>query len=221
MLPAENSLLNSQNKTQQFQDNTLHLSEPVTYLDHGRGNQSGEHAPVDRRVHVPGLHGADKLMKRGLNRMKELRKTHQSLLVLRKPLSRMRPPPAVPRGPGAHFVCPPSLPHLPLQLMGAMTRRQHTGLKPARKDLYDTLTPEQRKIPKNRSVNNINKVFERRGEETSLTLRGDPTMRPCALNEAVQTMVRKEKYFGTNSVNRSQTLEPTHQKQDYFKLTQI
>lgn len=105
--------------------------------------------------------------------------------------------------------------------MGAMTRRQHTGLKPARKDLYDTLTPEQRKIPKNRSVNNINKVFERRGEETSLTLRGDPTMRPRALNEAVQTMVRKEKYFGTNSVNRSQTLEPTHQKQDYFKLTQI
>lgn len=46
-------------------------------------------------------------------------------------------------------------------------------------------------------------------------------MRPRALNEAVQTMVRKEKYFGTNSVNRSQTLEPTHQKQDYFKLTQI
>ena len=174
MLPAENSLLNSQNKTQQFQDNTLHLSEPVTYLDHRRGNQSGEHAPVDRRVHVPGLHGADKFMKRSLNRIKELRKTHQSLLALKKPLSRRRPPPAVPRGARGPSH-PPRLTAAPssLQLVGTTTRGRHTGLKPARKGLCDTRSPEQGKIPKNRSVSNVNKVSERKDEETSLTLRED------------------------------------------------
>ena len=45
-------------------------------------------------------------------------------------------------------------------------------------------------------------------------------MRPHVLNKAAQTIVRK-KNSGTNYMNRSQTPEPTHQEQDFFKLTEI
>lgn len=61
---------------------TTHLPELVAYLNHRRSDQGGEHAVVNRRVHVPALHRADEFVQRSLNRVKELRETHPSPLVL-------------------------------------------------------------------------------------------------------------------------------------------
>lgn len=44
----------------------------MTYLNHKGSNQSRKYTMMDCSVPAPGLNSADKFMKRGLHRMKEL-----------------------------------------------------------------------------------------------------------------------------------------------------
>ena len=187
---------------------TTHLPELVAYLNHRCSDQGGEHAAVNRCVHVPALHRADEFVQRSLNGVKELQGTHQSPLVLNThrqehglllfPQAKARP------------TSRPCCPRPPLCCW-----RWHTARRPWAVP-WTHPTPEQRKTLRTGASATLLIKMKKYHWHYGKT----PAMRPRVLNKAAQTIVRK-KNSGTNYMNRSQTPEPTHQKQDFFKLTQI
>ena len=159
----------------------------MAYLNHRRSDQGGEHAPVNRLVHMPGLHGADEFMQRSLNRVKELQETHQSPLVLnshRQGCSLL----GSPRGRG------PS--HLTTLLPTPSSLVLETTHSPkALGSNLNTLYPRAEKNSENRSISNINKVLKTKEEEISLTLREDTHYEAMCSEQSCTANSEKKKFW--------------------------